>query len=157
MNDDFFIMKKISYIKPYFRGILHSVKNNHPTKAGYYHKAQRDTIEFLESLGIYKPKDYSLHYPFIFNKKKLLKVLDIIESQDNQLLLRTVYGNIHEIGGEFKRDVKMKNLEDLEDPRFLSSDVLSTNNRIVKQRSFFMFIHKKFNRPSPFENIMSYN
>ena len=72
-------------------------------------------------------------------------------------MLRTIYGNLHNIGGEFRKDVKMKQKEDLLNPRFIESDVISTSNTIVRSREFFNFIHKKFQRPSPFERKMVYN
>jgi hypothetical protein len=59
-------------------------------------------MSVLNHLGFIDPLDYTLHVPMMFNKQKLAEVLvHPIAS------IRTLYGNIHKIGGRKMLDVKV--------------------------------------------------
>jgi hypothetical protein len=151
MNDDFFILKKKKTIKYYYKKTLSQSKKDHPTKKGYYYESITNTEKLLKELKIKSKYDYSLHYPFIYNKNKLLMMLSLIEDKNEQLLLRTIYGNLFAVGGEKKRDVKIKNLQDLENPYFRESDVISTSETIVLRKQFQDFIKQRFQSYSKYE------
>lgn len=153
MNDDFFILKPLKEILPYNKGTLgKSIKNN-PLHAGYYYDAliaTRRYLHYIHDIPLSKCLDYSLHYPFIYNKAKLGKLLDEIKDLKTTLLLRALYGNVYNLGNFYKTDVKAKN------PRqFIhianNEDVLSTTDFIVKRRFFSSFISREFPNKCKYE------
>lgn len=153
MNDDFFILKKLPMIRYLYKCTLKQSLKAHPAKSGYYYDAIKDTLDFLKKHNVKQAKDYSVHYPIIFNKEKLLKVIELIENQEKQLLLRTVYCNMYEVKSEKKRDVKIRNLSDLKDDYFKSSRVISTSPRVVQYPEFYRFITGRLSMRSKYESI----
>lgn len=147
MNDDFFIMKKLGKVEPLYKGTLKQSLSSHHVQGGYYFDAIKDTIDFL---GNEKALDYSLHYPFVFNKTKLKKVIAKIEQQDNQILLRTVYGNLNNIGGKKKKDGKARSSTQFVQIRN-KVDVLSTADSFVRYPRFREWIKRKFPTKSIYE------
>lgn len=126
-NDDFFVMKPVDKIETIHRGLM----EEHVKVLGKSPYATMLT-GIGEELKRRKLTTYSyeLHTPFIFNKKKLLKLLN-----DNPDLrcTRTMYGNTYKIGGKRASDVKIfssKPSFDYKSTTFLSTDdpVINTNN-----------------------------
>lgn len=114
MNDDFFILEKIKSPKKELNlnnGTVQRVLDIKLKKipgGNPYFKGMAQTKEFLHGLDIYDPLSYELHVPFIFNKKKLLKIYDLPGVSDIPCFhKRTAYGNLYLKGGEFMRDVKV--------------------------------------------------
>jgi len=153
MNDDFFILKPITEIKPYYKCTLRESIDRHPTKAGYYYTSIEDTLKFL---GTEDALDYSLHYPFVYNKAKLKKLITKVKETGNQILLRTAYGNTYKIGGTQRQDVKARNSR-----QFISMksvvDAISTENDYVKRNRFRSFITKEFVPKSKYEKRVDIN
>ena len=143
-NDDFFIMKPIEKIEPYHRGLLEDhVK---VLGKGPYATMLAGIDKELKSrkLGTYS---YELHIPFIFNKKKLLKLLN-----DNPDLrsTRTMYGNTYKIGGERKSDVKIFSATPTFD--FKNSDMLSTDDPVINvNNDAWRWLKKQFPKKSKYE------
>lgn len=144
LNDDFFILKKIAEVKPYYKCTLKQSLKAHKSKHGYYYQAIKDTIDFTKG-----NKDWSLHYPFIFNKKKLLKTIELIEKQDKNLLLRTVYANMHNIKGTQKYDVKIRSVPEIW--KLKNERAISTTAGIVHRKEFSDFIKQRFPIKSKYE------
>lgn len=96
MNDDFFVISKVSILKNYHGGPLRQkirhLKNKYGSSA-YINLLER-TLKYLKKLGIPEPLDYALHIPFRVNKKNLATVVGL------GLSWRVAYGNIYKIGGE---------------------------------------------------------
>lgn len=128
-NDDFFVMQPTDHIDALYRCSLDEhIKILEPTKPSAYSRLLRDCRETLTG----EPLSYELHTPFIFNKKKLLTMLD---SFPEQHCTRTMYGNIYNIGGERVNDIKIFNSKpafDYKNSQFLSTDdpVININNDI---------------------------
>lgn len=134
-NDDFFVMQPTDRIDTMYRcslddyiAIIEKKNRNHPTA---YTKLLRECRDKLSSLGKTQ-LCYELHTPFIFNKKKLLKLLD---DYPDQHCTRTMYGNIYGIGGKRHNDVKIFDTNpsfDYENSRFLSTEdsIVNVNNDI---------------------------
>ena len=103
MNDDFFIINKISSV-PYLHGgslskkVL-SYKDMSPTSK--YTKLLVDTENKLREMNINSPLDYAIHVPMPIEKDKLSKVIY------DDLSVRTMYGNIFNVGGLQIEDVKV--------------------------------------------------
>lgn len=126
-NDDFFVMQPTDKIEVIHRGLMRD--HTKVLGKGPYATMLNGIADELErrGLGTYS---YELHTPFVFNKKKLLKLLN-----DNPDLrcTRTMYGNTYKIGGERASDVKIfctNPAFDYKNSRFLSTDdsVITRNN-----------------------------
>lgn len=148
MNDDFFILNKIPEIKPYYKCTLAQSIKRHKQKAGYYFNAIEETIKYL---GNKEALDYSLHYPFIYNKAKLKKLLLDIEKKDIVILLRAAYGNIYNLNGIQKDDVKIKNAREFKDLMRKKEPVISTDDFIVKFALFGRKLKQLFKDKSVYE------
>jgi hypothetical protein len=103
MNDDFYIMKPLDRLQYYhgghFDNKLKTFKLYAP-EASYTKMLQR-TKSVLDAMGFEDPLDYTLHIPVLYQKKKLAEVLPYDGS------IRTLYGNMHRVGGTFMEDVKV--------------------------------------------------
>lgn len=103
MNDDFFAVKPIKTIKHYHGGLLrdkvYQSEDFRPTSS--YTRSLRETHKALTKLGIKDPLNYELHVPMPMTKDGLRKYLN------TNMLFRSAYGNLHEVGGEEMSDVKV--------------------------------------------------
>lgn len=131
-NDDFFVMRPTNYIEPLYRCSLEEhIKILEPSKPTPYSRLLRDAEATLKRCG-QSTFSYELHTPFIFNKKKLLGML---EEFPDAHCCRTMYGNLYNIGGRQSSDVKIfssKTELDYRNSRFISTDdpVVNVNNDI---------------------------
>lgn len=122
-NDDFFIMKPTDRIDPYYRDTLE--EHVKVLGQGLYAHMLTGIDEELKSRKL-STYSYELHIPFIFNKKKLLKLL---EDNPDLRCTRTMYGNTYKIGGERKSDVKI--FSDRPAFDYKNSDMLSTDDSVI--------------------------
>lgn len=103
MNDDFFISEKQKSVSLYHGGLLINRSQRHQELAGpnYYATFLMKTDTVLKKMGIKNPLNYELHTPMEFNKQLLAQTIDL------PISIRSAYGNIHSIGGEEIKDVKI--------------------------------------------------
>ena len=103
MNDDFFIMRNVNSVYPYYGGLLNKRYTEHQEIAGFnfYANLLRRTDLALKQMGIKEPLNYELHVPMPMNKAKLSETIDV------PLSIRSYYGNVHGVGGEDMKDVKV--------------------------------------------------
>lgn len=149
-NDDFFVMKPTDEIKTIYRATLEEhieiLKRGYGGKLSSYAKLLRDCKRKLENLD--KPTlSYELHTPFIFNKRKLLKLL---ETYPEMHCNRTMYGNVYKIGGKQHGDIKIFSVDtklDYKNSQFLSTDdgICNVNNEI------WMWLRSQFRDKSQYE------
>lgn len=143
-NDDFFIMKPMDKIETIHRGLLEDHvkvlgKSPYATMLSGIDKELKE-----RKLSSYS---YELHTPFIFNKKKLLKLL-----KDNPDLrcTRTMYGNIYKIGGKRASDVKIFSATPAFD--FKNSDMLSTDDSVIDvNNDAWRWLKKQFPKKCKYE------
>lgn len=150
MNDDFFFLKPLEKILNFYKGSMAEMIRTHPTKNGYYFEAAKRTRDMLKEKGIV-PKDYSLHYPMILEKRKVARILSMFDHRAEGYLFRTVYANYYNLGGYVRKDSKVKSMPELKMKRIKQSDMISTSDGIAMQSSFREWIHKKFPEPSKYE------
>jgi hypothetical protein len=97
-----------------------------------YNKKILDTLSKLKKMGYDDPLSYELHIPFPVEKSKLLKVVKY-----GNLLWRSIYGNMFEIGGSMVSDVKVYGNETMSFKSYNymseSSCFLSTNDFSFKE------------------------
>lgn len=134
MNDDMIIMEKMP-IKHLNQGEIKRYAGNN----GWLKIKQR-TRHWLHNHGYDTPLDYDLHTPMIFNKKKLTEALDIVEAEhpDFQIHVRSIYGNIHNIGGDYYEDGKIR-------------DGVVPDKPIISTSAMIDILKVKLPEPSEFE------
>ena len=110
MNDDFYVLNPITELPDYYKSTLNT-RLQHEKERGsqgsrYYYTIKR-TAELFD-----RPKDFDMHIPMKFNKKKFL---DLFRNFDMHriYLYRSVYGNFYDLKGErIDRDVKIFGVND---------------------------------------------
>jgi hypothetical protein len=150
MNDDFFILKPVEKIENYIRGTIADMIAKHPTKGGYYYHSLSDTKKVMEAIGIDNPLDFEIHAPIIFNKDKLLTVMEMIQP-DKAYSLRSCYGNMNGLKGKKVIDFKASGLVDFAYQMKRDPAYLSINDNMVAQKEFRDWIRRKFPKPSKYE------
>lgn len=118
MNDDFFVMKPIDSMPTLHRGRLHRAGSSD----SHYYRTLAYTREFLIRNLVLAPLNYELHIPMVINKTKRLAVSYFIHRhfvRGQIVQMRSIYGNMFDIGGKLSEDVK--NVDNY-DSVFLSTD-----------------------------------
>jgi hypothetical protein len=151
MNDDFFIMKKVSEIKYWSKGSLKGSMTRHRTKKGYYYTAIKQTKELLESQGIENPTDYEIHAPIIIEKKKFLKIDKKLNLEEKGLLFRSIYGNLTGAKRDVVPDIKIFNIGAKGMEKYKDYKIISTGNKVVLDPKFQRWIMGKFKKISKYE------
>lgn len=105
MNDDFFILNKINSIKHYHEGpILDKIEKYTELRMDpNYIKKLGHTYARLQRMGIENPISYETHTPMTMLKGRLAEIMQYCPTS----LWRSLYGNIHQVGGEQIKDVKV--------------------------------------------------
>lgn len=151
-HDDFFIMKPIKEIEPEHRGSFEDhisvIEASFGNQLAEYTKILRHASQTLLD-GNKSNLSYELHKPFIFNRKKLLYILNKCPQEH---CIRSIYANYYEIGGEKAHDVKIFNREPNFD--YKKEPILSTDNSVIKDGNMhWEYIRSKFNERCRYEGI----
>jgi hypothetical protein len=132
MNDDFyFLSNEYGY---YYEGTLQEKHDTYRDINGpsSYNKKILDTINRLKKMGYPDPLSYELHIPFPVEKAKLSKIV-----RHNNVLWRSIYGNVFNVGGHITTDVKVYAKDRMSfkayDYKTGSSPFLSTNDASFKE------------------------
>lgn len=147
-NDDFFIMKPVEDMPTYYdrtlmRRIQQIEKRRGGTKSLYTSQLRR-TRDILMEDG-YKTFNYAVHMPMLINKKK---ALETIRKYPRGCMFRSMYGNMHNIGGEQHSDVKIfTDTKPKKDCDFISTTEGSFNKYPVGE-----FIRERFPSPCKYED-----
>jgi hypothetical protein len=106
MNDDFFIVKPVSTIEYFHRGLLLSAYEDlvkHLGQADLYAKKLWKMLKGINNeLNIKDPLSYELHVPMVMEKSKLSTLLG-----KKYPMWRSFYGNKYSVGGSPMADVKV--------------------------------------------------
>lgn len=106
-NDDFFIMKPITELPPLYDGDLithiEEIKARHGGTATTYARQLEHLVKTLKKAG-YGTKNYAIHKPMLINRAKMRETL---KKYPDEPMLRALYGNMHNIGGEPAKDCKI--------------------------------------------------
>lgn len=146
MNDDFFVLQKIQKITNYHFGTLNEYININKKlnyAKGYVLSAVR-TLAMLNN----KPsiKNFSLHVPFMFNKRKLKELLDKTDLS-LPFHLRTLYANHYNISSIERQDSKVFNFKIDWNKDFLSTSKIVENNALFRSQ-----LQNKFPNKSIYEH-----
>jgi len=132
-NDDFFVLEPTEQTPYYYRGTL----NDHISERAvndWYTKNLVSTRNYIGNL-----LSYELHVPFKFNKNKLYDLIQELKPETNKAcpLIRSTYGNLHEVGGTQIKDVK--NIPDFHGKTYLSTTENSFRQEIgnyIKMKTY---------------------
>lgn len=108
MNDDFFVLQRITRVPVLHRGLLRDVAARRAARASRhdrYGAGLRAALERLQQLGYDEPLCYEHHSPLPVDKAQMLRALDAGAGCD--VAKRSVYGNLAGVGGEAAEDVKV--------------------------------------------------
>jgi hypothetical protein len=100
-NDDYFFLK--SFIAAEYPNYYTDVTGNSP-----YKRILRRTIKVCEQSGL-SEYNYDVHKPMRFNSAKFQETYKYFSWHlpiDQGLLMKSCYGNLHNIGGEYCNDLK---------------------------------------------------
>lgn len=124
-NDDFFVVEKVDKVEQWYDGLLQdridhlkeTFKNQHPL----YANQLQQVVDRLAEYGIKNPKNYAVHKPMLFNRKNMLKSLEL--TKDLPMSLRSFYANYFKVGGIDAPDTKVFTTGPYDFPGpYLSSD-----------------------------------
>jgi len=123
-NDDFFIMKPITELPPLYEGEIEphieEIKMRHGGQDTPYTDQLHHLVRTLKKAG-YGQKNYAIHKPMLINREKMRQTL---EQYPDEPMLRALYGNQHQIGGEPAKDCKIaaRLRPDTSDQTIISTD-----------------------------------
>ena len=96
--------------------------------------------------------DYSLHVPFVLNKRKFLALADEFDLSKGYLL-RSVYGNRWDIGGEEAEDVKA--YSDSNIPTTARGAFLSSDDSTINVLALRTLLNRMFPEPCEYEAFLT--
>lgn len=148
-NDDFFLTQPISEIPVLHRELLIDQLALPRIKAnpnGWWCRSLTTTLLCLQVAGYANPLSYELHVPFPANKTRLAETLEKFAdtTPDNPPQWRTLYGNMHHIGGQPGTDCKRTLAGDVSEP-FHSTDDTSW------RRYYQSWFRRHYPNPSRYE------
>lgn len=143
-NDDFFVMKPVEELPPYFDGTLHKrIQQIRKKRDGLDSIYSQNLMRLRELLLSERKKtyNYAVHVPMVINKEKALEVLGKYE---RTYMFRSLYGNYWDIGGEQLTDCKIikKDIEPDKDAPFLSTSEGSFANGKIGEYIRSVFTEK---------------
>lgn len=117
MNDDFFVMQPVDELPVLHRGpVTQVLRGYHPGARTPYVAGMRATADWLRRRGVEEPISYELHAPMAVTKTGLAEVLALAEASGIEAPhVRTMFGNLHAVGGEQAADVKVHALDETPD------------------------------------------
>lgn len=125
-NDDFFVMEPVEKGPNWFDGDLYkrvvTLEDKHDGITPYSQQL-RYTLQELEGMGC-KTVNYALHVPMLINREKARELCKIMDGP----MIRCVYGNYFNVGGEQHSDVKIDSVNKL----YKGGEYLSTNDKSFK-------------------------
>ena len=151
-HDDFFMMKPINKIEPIYRCSFEShikaIEDKFGERVVSYSNLLKNACRTLENANK-STLSYELHTPFVFNRKKLLEIL---EKYPNCHCIRSIYANYYKIGGKQHHDVKI--FDNNPDFDYKNEKMLSTDDKItIAGNECWDYIRSQFPEQCRFERI----
>ncbi|MBS9533868.1 hypothetical protein KIH27_09755 [Mycobacterium sp. M1] len=148
-NDDFFVTAPMTTLPTWYLKPLRAHCEEPQIQNGLaadWGESMLYTLELLESLGVKRPLSYELHYPMIFDKKKLAEIMTPYVG-DHPPQLRSLYGNLAGIGGTRRMDAKAHGVVNQQRP--IITPLMSTNDDSIAE--YRDRLHRMFPDPSRYE------
>jgi len=144
MNDDFYVLSPQKSVPVMHQGDMDAFMATFPHRSAYW-ELMVATRELLRELGITRPKFYELHVPTVYNKAKLLAMVERFDGRE--YMMRTVYHNLYRSGGKRRDDVKVHK----PGMEIVATDYLSSSNAMIKRQSFKAWLHERFGEACEYE------
>lgn len=149
VNDDHFLLRPFSHWPVLHRGPIDPVRRYYASiRSAYYLQGMDNTIALLGRFGVEEPLSYELHMPFWVEKARALETFAVLDEHaaKGPFHFRTLYGNMHALGGEWREDCKVFDLHTVPPwPVASTSDYSFTSGAIGRH------IRNLFPRPSSLE------
>jgi hypothetical protein len=153
LNDDFFVVQKVNKIKTYHGGELYKKVDRYKDFAPrsiYTGMIDRTLNTLQRAHGILEPLDYELHVPLPMTRGGLMHVLNY-----SDMLWRSAYGNLFNVGGSQIVDVKIYADSHKEYGSYNYKDKVCPY--VSTEDASFNFVYHSLlkgllSEPSPFEN-----
>lgn len=139
-HDDMVLLEPIEELPVFHQGSYDDILKGAPK--GYYTRNKEKTNEALKAEGVETPLFYDVHFPFMFNKKKVSKI------QDKLLGVNKIsyYANHYKIKGEqIDTDFKVRKDEDY------SKLLISTYDPSFNKNRAGRYIRETLSTPSRYE------
>jgi hypothetical protein len=150
-HDDFFVLKFVDSLEPEYcatlKKLAETIEGRYGGEKTEYTAILRRTAEVLQNGG-YSTKSYELHKPFVFNREKMLKILN---DYPKEHCIRSIYANVYGVGGKSAQDVKISQNNDDYLAIVKNSDFISTNNDTWEHSSVGNWLRYRFSKPCRFE------
>lgn len=125
-NDDIYVTQPIEHIESLYRGPLkeHIAMRRVQRGSPWWRESLTTTLTILQALGDTDPLSYELHTPFICNKHLMAETLERFAhiTPENPPQWRTLYGNLHQIGGKQAADGKAYTAGPINEPYHSTED-----------------------------------
>lgn len=156
MHDDFFVLEPTGEVPILHRG---PITDRYPRAPGPTPRGARryDAMEgtyklIAEAMGTdHVPLDYELHVPLPVDRLRMLEAIEWARAKDplvDQLRKRSLYANLHRIGGDYSDDVTSRERDATwaDGQRFVSTSDVSFAEWPIGER-----LRRLFADPSPYE------
>ena len=126
-NDDMFAMQTIGQLENYHFGAIKKVLKLYEQTNSKYTRNMHKTFELCQTLQTPTLFSYELHVPFVGEKTRWLKILDMQQQHLTdipRLQIRTLYGNYYQVEAKQIDDTKIYGKKDPGPPNttWLSTD-----------------------------------
>ena len=113
-NDDFFAMQPVGMAPYLHRGpLVDMLEEAHRHRTPWWNGIIEADV-MLEKMGIENPLCYDIHTPIVVHKNDMMHAIRLAKkARHDTFALRTVYGNIANLGGTPINDPKMMHRNDL--------------------------------------------
>lgn len=152
-NDDFIMLQPQERIPYYYNRTLeewHDAKNNNWEMSGGF--KSNTWIKYINEVYEVFPegKWYEVHYPIVFNKKKLDNVIKKYKLKHLGTIRSFYCNNYKTIKGEqIERDYKIYSVDDYK--RYKNAPFISTTNEMGRFEPLIQFLAAKFPQKSSYE------
>ena len=152
-NDDFFILRPMRENMPpqYGKTLedrIEQIESTHYGQRTEYTKRLRHLANTLKKAGK-GTLNYAMHKPMLINRKKMLEV---IEKFPDEPMVRALYGNYWEIGGEDVHDMKIEMCNWKNTATAVKEwEFVSTSDESFDGGQIGRWLRDRFNTPSRFE------
>jgi hypothetical protein len=143
MNDDIFVLKPWTF-RHENRGLL----TEYDEAKGDYRARIQSTLGLLRSHGITDPLFFGLHTPTVYNRAKLVELMQEFPMPKHKYLMRTLYHNVFPQPSIRRDDVKIKSWSEGDD---YTGDILSISDNVAAMPSFQSWINERFPVASRYE------
>jgi hypothetical protein len=142
MDDDYYIVEPLEAPPAWHGGLLEDRARG---GGGAYKRTLLASIKWLAARGHLEPLNYELHVPMRLELAKLAELAQLVVGAA-PMQMRSLYGNLFAVGGEWHADVKVQGSKPVPAGALWSSDD-------YQLRRLLPLLEELFPRPSEYEAV----